>query len=911
MSYNLTRTDGTPLLTLADGQTNTTATSLVLIGKNYAGYGTFLNENFVKLLESFSGPTAPENPSQGQLWWQSSTKLLKVYIGNNTWKSISGAQAEASAPTFKTTGDLWFDTTNQQLKVWSGANWITIGPSFTQTTGTSGAVADTIVDDALFTHVAVKFFVQNSLVAILSKDSTYTPGNAIPGFSTIKPGLNLATGTAPGLKYWTTAENADFLGNVPAANYLRSDVSVPITTPLEIRNLLGLYIAEPNGTIDFTLGVASNFVNLTSLVRGNGMKLIVKPDNTGTFVDALTVDKFTGRIRVAEDPTDALGIATKNYVDNGINTLTSATNSNITILSSQIQNNVAAINSNIGNIALLAYTGTVPSTGNVVANIRALSGNVGSMTLIAHQTSITANIQSLAANIGWTGKLSSDDLTITGNIENFATNVGPMSRIAHQTSITANIQSLASNIGWTGRLSSDDLTVTGNIAKLAANVGDINSTRTGNQSVTANIQAIWGNIAGSGGGGGQPIGANLNAVWGNIGPLTQTSGQGVSANLNALWGNIGGVPLSGGAGGTWGGQTVAANTTAIWGNIGTISAASTGSQRITANVQAIWANIGGVPTAGPATAAFGGQTMFSNITAVWGNINTLSTTLGGVTGDTSTLLRNGTRSIQGVLVPDGNNTRDFGSTGARFAAGWFNSLYGTLQTASQTNITGVGTLTSGTWQASSISTTYTDAKIVSVTGTTNRVTATTSAGAVTITAPQDIHTAATPTFGGITIPSITKSGTNGSGDIGQTGNRFGTIWGTASAALYADLAERYEADQAILAGSVVRLGGTKEITLETDEASEEVFGVISNAPAFRMNDAAGDDTTHPFVALSGRVFTRVVGSVRKGQRMISAGNGCARGAKPGEATQFNVIGRALSDKATDGEELIELVVKAN
>ena len=51
MAYNITKSDGTPLATISDGQTNSTATSLTLVGKNFAGYGTFLNENFVKLLD--------------------------------------------------------------------------------------------------------------------------------------------------------------------------------------------------------------------------------------------------------------------------------------------------------------------------------------------------------------------------------------------------------------------------------------------------------------------------------------------------------------------------------------------------------------------------------------------------------------------------------------------------------------------------------------------------------------------------------------------------------------------------------------------------------------------------------------------------------------------------------------------
>ena len=75
-----------------------------------------------------------------------------------------------------------------------------------------------------------------------------------------------------------------------------------------------------------------------------------------------------------------------------------------------------------------------------------------------------------------------------------------------------------------------------------------------------------------------------------------------------------------------------------------------------------------------------------------------------------------------------------------------------------------------------------------------------------------------------------------------------------------------------------------------------------------MNAFAGDDNTHPAIAISGRVQVKVTGKVRKGQRLVSAGNGVARAAKPGEATAFNVIGRSLVDKADDGIGAVEAIV---
>lgn len=75
-----------------------------------------------------------------------------------------------------------------------------------------------------------------------------------------------------------------------------------------------------------------------------------------------------------------------------------------------------------------------------------------------------------------------------------------------------------------------------------------------------------------------------------------------------------------------------------------------------------------------------------------------------------------------------------------------------------------------------------------------------------------------------------------------------------------------------------------------------------------MNGAAGEDNTHPPVAMTGRVPVKVLGAVRKGQRLVSAGNGIARAAQPGEANSFNVIGRALAQKTTADLGIVEAIV---
>ena len=147
----------------------------------------------------------------------------------------------------------------------------------------------------------------------------------------------------------------------------------------------------------------------------------------------------------------------------------------------------------------------------------------------------------------------------------------------------------------------------------------------------------------------------------------------------------------------------------------------------------------------------------------------------------------------------------------------------------------------------------------------------------------------------VTTANITTGGNTIAGQL--TGNWALTI-GSRLTATYADLAERFEADAYYDAGTVVELGGDKEITSVKYELSEDIFGVISDTAAYLMNSGAGDNTTHPPVAMTGRVQVKASGIIKKGDRLVSAGNGIARAAQHGEATAFNVIGRALENKTT-------------
>ena len=139
--------------------------------------------------------------------------------------------------------------------------------------------------------------------------------------------------------------------------------------------------------------------------------------------------------------------------------------------------------------------------------------------------------------------------------------------------------------------------------------------------------------------------------------------------------------------------------------------------------------------------------------------------------------------------------------------------------------------------------------------------------------------------------------------------RANIVHATSTTAQYADLAERYAADAPMAAGDVVILGGDQEITLSTRELDTRVFGVISETPAFLMNKDAGNNDSHPMVALQGRVRVKVQGKGKKGDRVVSSSTaGVARVVGLDQCTAFNVLGRLLQDKYNIDTELTECVI---
>jgi len=143
--------------------------------------------------------------------------------------------------------------------------------------------------------------------------------------------------------------------------------------------------------------------------------------------------------------------------------------------------------------------------------------------------------------------------------------------------------------------------------------------------------------------------------------------------------------------------------------------------------------------------------------------------------------------------------------------------------------------------------------------------------------------------------------------------RANVVHAVSTSAQYADIAERFAADAPMAEGAVVMLGGEQEITETITDKSPKVFGVVSTKPAYMMNAGAGNNDSHPFVAMTGRTPVRVTGTVNKGDRLVSSSiKGTARAASENEdINPFHVIGRALESKTDDGIGMVNCVVRTN
>lgn len=432
MSYTISKTDGSILVTLQDGTVNTD-TGLTLIGRNAVNFGDAQNENFVKLLENFADTISPQEssgfaPIEGTLWWDTGNEKLRVYNGS-TWNPVGEHFVANVAPTTAKRGDQWYDTVADQVKTYNGSSWLLVGPGYTSTQGKSGAIVESVVDTLAVTHTVINSYTNGNLVSVTSFDSTFTPASGYAGFTTIQPGINLLSNvTVNG-----TAENSIRVGNLYANVLARTDVNNSFAGDIAVSGNISL----PDANIQ----VSGGTVIIQNKTYNGNISFYVNGPAGNTR--PMYIDSTTNAVHVSQAPSLSTHVANKAYVDQQdlydyfrFGVTNSAIISNIASVradtSANLSTAITTVNSNL-NVTAATINGNV-------ANLSSITGNAISV-LYSNDLSLQQQLSAIENTIANLATVVSPplvgDATLNGNL---------ISNVAYVNSTTEAINNNLTNI---------------------------------------------------------------------------------------------------------------------------------------------------------------------------------------------------------------------------------------------------------------------------------------------------------------------------------------------------------------------------------------------------------------------------------------------------------------------------------
>jgi len=233
MAYQITKSDGTLLLQLADGFTDSVSSSITFVGKNVSKFGEIQNNDLLHLLENFASTTEPANKLTGQLWFDKSNNTLKVY-NQTQWQTLSVLAYGASSSAAASPSNLWYDSVNNQLFINNGSGFTLIGPEKAPGYNPTKLISVTLKDTSDATHPVIEALVDDQVIYVVSgSDFVTSSTNLIPGISHIYKGITLKNGDVAGSTDATLtgtslyATNAGKLLNATRIGYISAEFIPP------------------------------------------------------------------------------------------------------------------------------------------------------------------------------------------------------------------------------------------------------------------------------------------------------------------------------------------------------------------------------------------------------------------------------------------------------------------------------------------------------------------------------------------------------------------------------------------------------------------------------------------------------------------------------------------------------------
>lgn len=446
MSYIIYASSGTVLTTIATGKLNTSTTSLTLVGRNANNYGQYFNQNFVDLLTNFSSPTyqPPKNPIKGQLWYDTTFNVLKIYNNDTGFIPVNAPIISLTQPIGQVPGEFWYCPSDASL-------------NFMDDTGQYISVTSFPRYDVSGWHRSLTHITDinsNTQHVTLLKSYGDVIGAITTASFTATSEISTGTFTRANTSSVTLAAGLTIIGDIYATGSINSTngVSIQIASNavlggVKIGNGIGI---DPDGTISvttasFALQTATNLL-LGGVKIGNGLAASVDGTinvTTGSFALQTATTTVLGGVKIgsgisitADGTISAPVASTGTLVADAVHaqTATTATNAayayafNTATLVTTAVNLVGGININTSTLVATSVYAQTFNTSTLVAralnatnatNAQTVTGGVGVYTLTAGTgTAISASSGTVTIwNTNQVGLASRRTVqTVTGNL---------------------------------------------------------------------------------------------------------------------------------------------------------------------------------------------------------------------------------------------------------------------------------------------------------------------------------------------------------------------------------------------------------------------------------------------------------------------------------------------------------------